>query len=251
MINVEEHDTILHEYSDYILTRVKRIPYRHDGQRCPAFSRVSFVKKLFGKVELASSKMCVRTSRPITWMVPPWPRYVQACVDIKELPPGCNFDVVSYCCTTLNYPFCCKTQAGQGNLMRLHEGNLKCSLGKLYQGLNGSTIFNLYIILIFVICGQQPAAAVLYLGSGCFSRQGIFGGFTGDRQNYRHSWCSRRTRSFESSLGCNTTTFKPSKTIQNTSNDQTFRASCGSNLKKHEETMLFSTQNSMTFACLS
>ena len=87
-------------------------------------------------------------------------------------------------------------------------------------------------ILIFVICGQQPAAAVLYLGSGCFSRQGIFRGFAGDRQNYRHSWCSRRTRSFESSLGCNTTTFKPSKTIQNTSKNLTFRASCGSNLKK-------------------
>lgn len=86
--------------------------------------------------------------------------------------------------------------------------------------------------LIFVISGQQPAAAVLYLGSGCFSRQGIFGGFASDRQNYCHSWCSRRTRSFESSLGCNTTTFKPSKTIQNTSKDQTFRASWGSNLKK-------------------
>ena len=183
-------------------------------------------------MESASSKMCVRTSRPITWMVPPWPRYVQACVDIKELPPGCNFDVVSYCCTTLHNPFCCKTQAGQGNLMRLHEGNLKCSLGKLYEWSNGSTIFNLYIILIFVICGQQPATAVLYLGSGCFSRQGIFRGFAGDRQNYCHSWCSRRTRSFESSLGCNTTTFKPSKTIQNTSKDQTFRTSWGSNLKK-------------------
>ncbi len=57
-------------------------------------------------------------------------------------------------------------------------------------------------------------AASSYLGSGCFSRQGIFGGSAGDRQNYCHSWCSRRTRSFESSLGCNTTTFKPSKTIQ-------------------------------------
>ena len=121
--------------SDYIDScEANTIP--HDGQhgqRCTAFSRVLFVKKLFGKVELASSKMCVRTSRPITWMVPPWPRYAQAYVDIKELPPGCNFDVVSYCCTTLHYPFCCKTQAGQGNLMRLYEGNLKCSLGKLYQ----------------------------------------------------------------------------------------------------------------------
>ena len=62
-------------------------------------------------------------------------------------------------------------------------------------------------------CMKLFPAASSYLGSSCFSRQGIFGGSAGDRQNYCHSWCSRRTRSFESSLGCNTTTFKPSKTI--------------------------------------
>ena len=132
----------------------------HDGQRCQLLKSSFVCKKLFGKVESASSKMCVRTSRPITWMVPPWPRYVQACVDIKELPPGCNFDVVSYCCTTLHNPFCCKTQAGQGNLMRLHEGNLKCSLGKLYEWSNGSTIlFNSYIQNNFDICDLWPAAS--------------------------------------------------------------------------------------------